>query len=98
MDGIIGNFLSTNRPSGSGIAKAFFYLGIIWILWHSVEMMWRWLMWIDNDWDEALWGLIKTPFQTILALMGLRLGLDVVLALFKIRDDVAATRDANAGS
>jgi len=72
LDGIIGNFLNTEKPSGTALVKFLFYLGII-----------------DDDWDEALWGVIKTPFMTILNLLGLRLALDIIMALFKIRDDVS---------
>lgn len=89
MDGIIGNFLNTEKPSGAALAKFLFYLGLIYILWLGLKEMWEWILWFDDDWDEALWGVIKTPFMTVLNLLGLRLGLDVILALFKIRDDVA---------
>lgn len=89
MDGIIGNFLNTEKPSGSALAKFLFYIGIVFILWLGLQKLWQWIMWFDNDWDEALWGVIKTPFITLFNLLGLRLGLDVILAVFKIRDDVS---------
>lgn len=89
MDGIIGNFLNTEKPSGTALVKFLFYLGIIYILWLGLKQMWEWILWFDDDWDEALWGVIKTPFMTILNLLGLRLALDIIMALFKIRDDVS---------
>jgi len=89
MDGIVGSFLNTDKPSGSAVAKFLFYIAIVYILWIGLKQLWMWIQWFDNDWDEALWGVIKTPFLTVLKLLMLRLGLDVVLAIFKIRDDVS---------
>jgi len=92
VDGIIGRFLNTEKPSGSALAKFLFYIGIVYVLWLGLQQLWEWIMYFDDDWDEALWGVIKTPFLTILNLLGLRLALDIVLALFNIRDDVSEGR------
>lgn len=92
MDGIVGSFLGTDEPAGSAIAKFLFYIGIIYILWTGLGQLWNWIQWFDNDWDEALWGIIKTPFLVLFRLLMLRLGLDVVLSIFKIRDDLSEAR------
>lgn len=92
MDSIIGGFLNTEKPSGSALAKFLFYIGIIYFIWQGLEGMWRAITWIDNDWDQALWWLIKVPFVTAFKLLMLRLGLDIVLSIFKIRDEVAENR------
>lgn len=95
MDDLIGNYLNTDKPSGQQFTKILFYLGVVYIIWKGLQAMWGWITWFDNDWDEALWGLIKTPFLTVLALMGLKVLTDIVMSIFKIRDDVAAGRSAS---
>ena len=92
MDGIIGGYLDTEKPSGSALVKAIFYIGIVYFIWQGISSMWSAILWIDNDWDQALWWLVKAPFLALFKLLVLRLGLDVVLALFSIRDDMSAQR------
>ena len=98
MDGLVGSYLGTDEPAGSAIAKFLFYIGIIYILWMGLRELWMWIQFFDNDWDRALWGVIKTPFLVLFRLLMLRLGLDIVLSIFQIRDDVSANRKSSAAS
>lgn len=98
MDGIIGGYLNTEKPGGSALVKTIFYIGIVYFVWQGLSNMWTAIMWFDNDWDQALWWLIKAPFIALFKLLMLRLGLDIVLALFSIRDDIKAERELAAMS
>ena len=92
MDGIIGSYLGTDEPAGSAIAKFLFYIGIIYVLWLGLRDLWFWARIFGSDWDSALWGIVKTPFIALFRLLLLRLGLDIILSIFQIRDDVSANR------
>ena len=46
--------------------------------------MWFWITYLDNDWDTALWGLIKTPFMAIIALLVLRVVAELAQSVFRM--------------
>ena len=69
---------------GTTLTRLLYYLGILAILWHGIKRFWFWLTYIDNDWDTALWGMIKTPFLVILSLLVLRVVAEYVLAHFRM--------------
>lgn len=70
--GLFSRFLSFERPLGPILIQLLYYFGIVAIVWHGIRRFWFWLTYLDNDWDTALWGMIKTPIMAIIALMLLR--------------------------
>ena len=82
--GLWSGFLSFEKPMGETLTRILFYLGIAGILWHAIRRFWFWLTYIDNDWDTALWGMIKTPFIAIISLLILRVVAEFVLAQFRM--------------
>lgn len=82
--GLLSGFLSFEKPMGETLTRILFYLGIAGILWHAVQRFWFWLTYIDNDWDTALWGMIKTPFMAIISLLILRVVAEFVLAQLRM--------------
>lgn len=82
--GILSRFLSFEKPMGPTLVQLLFYFGIIGILWQAVNRFWFWLTYIDNDWDTALWGMIKTPFMAILALLVLRVVAELAQSVFRM--------------
>lgn len=82
--GLLSGFLSFEKPMGETLTRILFYLGIAGILWHAIRRFWFWLTYIDNDWDTALWGMIKTPFIAIISLLILRVVTEFVLAQFRM--------------
>ena len=82
--GIVSGFLSFEKSMGATLTRILFYLGIVGILWRAVSRFWFWLTYIDNDWDTALWGMIKTPIMAIIGLMILRVVAEFVIAHFRM--------------
>ncbi len=82
--GMLSGFLSFEKSMGATLTRILFYLGIVGILWHAVRRFWFWLTYLDNDWDTALWGMIKTPIGAIIALMILRVVAEYVNAHFRM--------------
>ena len=82
--GFLSRFLSFDKPMATTLTTLLYYLGIAAIAWHGVKRIWFWITYLDNDWDTALWGIIKTPFLMILALIVLRVIAEYVLAHFRM--------------
>ena len=82
--GFLSRFLSFEKPMGETLTRLLYYLGILSILWHAVRRFWFWLTYLDNDWDTALWGMIKTPIAAIIAVLVLRVVAEYVLAHFRM--------------
>ncbi|MGB3626404.1 MAG: DUF4282 domain-containing protein [Henriciella sp.] len=81
---MISNFLSFEKPMGEVLTKFLFYVGIILIIFWGLRSLWHWITWFDNDWDEALWGVIWTPIAVILRLLILRVASEFVLAVLRM--------------
>jgi len=82
--GFLSNFVSFEKPMADTLTRLLYYLGIAAIFWHGLKQIWFWLTYFDNDWDTALWGLVKTPFAMLISIMILRLVSEYVLAHFRI--------------
>ncbi|MEM5515792.1 DUF4282 domain-containing protein [Henriciella sp. AS95] len=81
---MISNFLSFEKPMGEVLTKFLFYVGILVILWWGLHDLWHYITWFDNDWDEALWGVIKTPFIVVIRLLILRVLSEFVLSVLRL--------------
>jgi len=66
------------------LTQALYILGIIGIVWGGLKRLWFWIRYLDNDWDTALWAIIKTPFLMVIALIILRVAAEYVLAHFRM--------------
>ena len=82
--GLLSGFVSFEKSMGETLTRLLYYFGIIAILWHAIRRFWFWLTYLDNDWDTALWGMIKTPIMAIIAIMALRVVAEFVLAHFRM--------------
>ena len=80
----ISNYLSFERPLGEVLTRFLFYVFILLAILWGLERMWHWILYLDNDWDRALWGLIKTPFIVIIKLLVLRVIAELVLAVLRL--------------
>lgn len=81
---MISNFLSFEKPMGEVLTKFLFYVGILITLVWGVRVLWHWIFWFDNDWDEALWGVIWTPIAVVLRLLVLRVVAELVVAVLRL--------------
>ncbi|WP_084399415.1 DUF4282 domain-containing protein [Henriciella aquimarina] len=81
---MLSNYLSFEKPMGEVLTKFLFYVGMVLILVWGLRALWHWITFFDNDWDTALWGVIKTPFIVILKLLVLRVLSEVVLAILRM--------------
>lgn len=81
---MLSNFLSFEKPMGEVLTKFLFYVGIIFIVLWGLRTEWHWIMYFDNDWDRALRGVIWTPIATILRLLALRVGAELVLSVLRL--------------
>ena len=82
--GLLSGFLSFEKSMGETLTRILYYLGILGIVWHAISRFWFWLTYLDNDWDTALWGMIRTPIGAIVALLVLRVVAELVLAHFRM--------------
>lgn len=82
--GFLLRFISFEKPMAETLTRILYYLGIAAIVWHGAKRFWFWITYLDNDWDTALWGIIKTPFLMLLALVVLRVVAEYVLARFRM--------------
>lgn len=82
--GFLSRLLSFEKPMGETLTRVLYYLGLIGLIWHALRRAWFWLTYFDNDWDTALWGLIKTPLLLLLSVLVLRVIAEYVLAHFRI--------------
>lgn len=82
--GMISGLLSFEKPMGETLTRLLYYLGIIGILWQALQRLWFWIRYLDNDWDTALWGIIKTPILAVIAILVLRVVAEFVLAHFRM--------------
>lgn len=86
---MLSNFLSFEKPMGEVLTKFLFYIGLILIVLWGLRSLWHWIMYFDNDWDRALWGVIWTPIATILRLLALRVGAELVLSVLRLDKEKA---------
>ena len=77
-------FISFEKPMGETLTRLLFYIGIVYVLWTGLGHLWKWIQYFDNDWDTALWGVIKTPFIIVVKLLVLRVMSEYVLARFRM--------------
>jgi hypothetical protein len=91
----MSNFLSFEKPMGEMLARLLFYLFIVFILWRGLEAIFYYLTLLDDDWDRALWGILKTPVIVIVKLLVLRVVTEFVLSVLRL-NPAAVTRDPNA--
>jgi len=82
--GILSGFLSFEKSMGETLTRILYYLGILGIAWHAINRFWFWITYLDNDWDTALWGMIRTPIAAIIGLLVLRVVAEFVLAHFRM--------------
>ncbi|MEM9375742.1 MAG: DUF4282 domain-containing protein [Pseudomonadota bacterium] len=82
--GIFSGFLSFEKPMSETLTRLLYYLGILGIIWTAISRFWFWLTYIDNDWDTALWGMIRVPIIAIITLLILRVLAEYVLAHFRM--------------
>lgn len=81
---LFSNYLSFEKPIGEVLTKFLFYVGILLVILWGLQALWHWILYFDNDWDTALWGVIKTPVIVILKLLALRVLAEVVLAILRM--------------
>ncbi len=80
----LSRFMSFEKPMGETLTRLLYYLAIVYILWTGLQQLWTWIQYFDNDWDTALWGVLKTPVIVIVKLLILRVGAEYVLARFRM--------------
>lgn len=81
---MLSRFLSFEKPLGQTLIQLLYYFGLIGLVLHGIERIGVWLSHIDNDWDRAIWMLIKTPFIFVLAVMILRVCAELALAILRM--------------
>lgn len=82
--GMLSRFLSFEKPLGPTLIQLLYYIGLLGVALHGIERLWIWVTYIDNDWDRALWMLIKTPFMLVLAVLLLRVAAELALAVLRM--------------
>lgn len=80
----ISNFLSFEKPMGEMLTRLLFYLFSIFILWRGLEALFYYIALLDDDWDSALWGVLKTPVIVIVQLLVLRVIAEFVMSVLRL--------------
>lgn len=89
MMDFLTKFLSFEKPMGETLTRILYYLGIAGVIWYALRKIWFWMMYLDNDWDTALWGIIKTPIGAVVSILILRVLAEFVLAQFSMKKSLA---------
>ena len=76
--------LSFEKPMGPILTRILFYLALIYVLWTGLQHLWDWILYFDDDWDKALWGVITTPIGVLIKILILRVVAEVILAQFRM--------------
>ena len=80
----ITNFLSFEKPMGEILTRLLYYLFIIFILWRGLEALVYYFTLFGEDWDRALWGVLKTPVIVIVKLLILRVIAEFVMSVLRL--------------
>tara|TARA_R110000868_G_scaffold329792_1_gene590746 strand:+ start:316 stop:588 length:273 start_codon:yes stop_codon:yes gene_type:complete len=80
----LSRYLSFEEPLGHIFTRLLFYIGIFIAIWCGLAYAWHALLWFDNDWDEALFRLIWSPFRLALSLLILRVAAEFVLSVLSL--------------
>ena len=78
------NFLSFEKPMGEILTRLLFYLFIIFILWRGIESLFYYFAMFGDDWDRALWGVLKTPVIVVVKLLILRVIAEFVMSVLRL--------------
>lgn len=91
----ITRFLSFEKPMGNTLVRLLYYIAIVVAIWNALKMFWHYgILRLDNDWDSALWVMIKTPFVLIFGIIVLRVMAELALAI--LRMDLSLHKQATA--
>ncbi len=77
-------FISFEKPFGEGLVQFVYYLALIYLVWTGLEQLWAWITYFDNDWDDALWGVIKTPFLVVFKILIVRIIAELVISAMRM--------------
>ncbi|MEM9055636.1 MAG: DUF4282 domain-containing protein [Pseudomonadota bacterium] len=81
---MLSRFLSFEKPFGPALIQVIFYLWVVYLLWTGAEQLWDWITYFDNDFWDALWGVIRTPFVVIFKILISRATAEVAIAILRI--------------
>lgn len=91
MSDLVGRFLGFEEPLGRALVKGGYYLGLLYLvistLYAVVRHIWT------GKWGNLLWE----PLEFVVALIALRLGAELMLAVFSIEQHLRADRADNDG-
>ena len=79
----VTRFLSFDKLMGEGLIKLLYVVASIWVLFNGLRAMWKWLLYLDNDIGDALWGLIMTPLKAIVTIIAIRVASELAIAAFR---------------
>ena len=82
--GILSGFLSFEKSMGATLTRLMYYLGILAVIWHGLERIWRGLTIFPDYWWTATKHILYTPILMALSIIFLRIVAEYLVAHFRM--------------
>ena len=83
MGDLAGKFLTFDKLFGEGLVRVLYYVGIISIIWRLLSKFYFWVTYLDNDFTDAVGGMIMAPVRAIIGILILRVVCELAIVTFR---------------
>ena len=84
MGDLAGKFLTFDKLFGEGLVRVLYYVGIISIIWRLLSKFYFWVTYLDNDFTDAVGGMIMAPVRAIIGILILRVVCELAIVISKV--------------
>ena len=83
MSDLAGKFLGFDKLFGEGLVRVLYYVGLVSILWHMLQRFYFWVTYLDDDFTDAVGGMIMAPVRALIGILILRVVCELAIVVFR---------------